>query len=96
MSAYRQADARRGSRTASAALDTLTVRPFRRYLLGQLTSNIGTWMQRAAQDLLVLHLTGNSGSAVGVVTALQFLPQTLFGLTGGFLADRFPKLCGCC
>ncbi|MEV0178766.1 MFS transporter [Streptomyces sp. NPDC050625] len=69
----------------------LTVRNFRRYLLGQLTSNIGTWMQRAAQDLLVLHLTGNSGSAVGVVTALQFLPQTLFGLAGGVLADRYPK-----
>ncbi|MGW7486817.1 MFS transporter [Streptomyces sp. NPDC054786] len=72
-------------------LATLTVRNFRRYLIGQLTSNIGTWMQRAAQDLLVLHLTGNSGSAVGIVTALQFLPQTLFGLTGGVLADRFPK-----
>ncbi|GAA3778356.1 MFS transporter [Streptomyces chiangmaiensis] len=70
---------------------TLAVRNFRRYLLGQLTSNIGTWMQRAAQDLLVLHITGNSGSAVGIVTALQFLPQTLFGLTGGILADRFPK-----
>ncbi|MEU9244431.1 MFS transporter [Streptomyces sp. NPDC048385] len=91
MSTSRQAVARGRSRTPSAALDTLTVRPFRRYLLGQLTSNIGTWMQRAAQDLLVLHLTGNSGSAVGVVTALQFLPQTLFGLAGGFLADRFPK-----
>ncbi|MEU2622049.1 MFS transporter [Streptomyces sp. NPDC007157] len=70
---------------------TLTVRNLRRYLLAQLTSNVGTWMQRAAQDLLVLHLTGNSGSAVGIVTALQFLPQTLFGLTGGVLADRFPK-----
>nr|AQT01380.1 SgnH [Streptomyces gilvosporeus] len=75
----------------SPVLATLTVRNFRRYLIGQLTSNIGTWMQRAAQDLLVLHLTGNSGSAVGLVTALQFLPQTLFGLTGGVLADRFPK-----
>ncbi|QHA10043.1 MFS transporter [Streptomyces broussonetiae] len=70
---------------------TLSVRNFRRYLFGQLTSNIGTWMQRAAQDLLVLHITGNSGSAVGLVTALQFLPQTLFGLTGGVLADRYPK-----
>ncbi|MET9073094.1 MFS transporter [Streptomyces sp. NPDC004232] len=70
---------------------TLAVRNFRRYLLGQLTSNIGTWMQRAAQDLLVLHITGDSGSAVGIVTALQFLPQTLFGLTGGILADRYPK-----
>ncbi|MGW3465484.1 MFS transporter, partial [Streptomyces olivaceoviridis] len=69
----------------------LTVRNVRRYLLGQLTSNIGTWMQRAAQDLLVLRLTGDSGGAVGIVTALQFLPQTLFGLTGGVLADRYPK-----
>ncbi|MEU7423227.1 MFS transporter [Streptomyces sp. NPDC040750] len=69
----------------------LAVRNFRRYLLGQLVSNIGTWMQRAAQDLLVLHTTGDSGSAVGIVTALQFLPQTLLGLTGGVLADRYPK-----
>ncbi|MEU1341323.1 MFS transporter [Streptomyces sp. NPDC005827] len=76
-----------GSRPRAA----LAVRPFRRYLLGQLTSNVGTWMQRAAQDLLVLHLTGGSGSAVGIVTALQFLPQALFGLTGGVLADRCPK-----
>lgn len=72
-------------------LATLTVRTFRCYLFGQLASNVGTWMQRAAQDLLVLQLTGNSGSAVGIVTALQFLPQTLFGLTGGVLADRFSK-----
>ncbi|MFJ9680538.1 MFS transporter [Streptomyces sp. NPDC101194] len=78
-----------GSRSPVTAV--LTVRNFRRYLLGQLSSNIGTWMQRAAQDLLVLHLTGNSGSAVGIVTALQFLPQTLFGLAGGVLADRYPK-----
>ncbi|MER7181986.1 MFS transporter [Streptomyces hyaluromycini] len=74
-----------------SALAALTVRAFRRYLLGQLTSNIGTWMQRAAQDLLVLQLTGDSGRAVGIVTALQFLPQTLFGLTGGALADRYPR-----
>ncbi|MER6534642.1 MFS transporter [Streptomyces sp900105755] len=73
------------------ATHALAVPGFRRYLLGQLVSNIGTWMQRAAQDLLVLHTTGNSGSAVGIVTALQFLPQTLLGLTGGVLADRYPK-----
>ncbi|MEU4925433.1 MFS transporter [Streptomyces yokosukanensis] len=78
-----------GSRPPVSA--ALAVRNLRRYLLGQLTSNIGTWMQRAAQDLLVLHITGNSGSAVGIVTALQFLPQTLFGLAGGMLADRYPK-----
>jgi len=75
----------------STAPATSGARYLRRYLIGQLVSNTGTWMQRAAQDLLVLHLTGNSGSAVGILTALQFLPQTLFGLTGGVLADRFPK-----
>ncbi|MFF4302220.1 MFS transporter [Streptomyces sp. NPDC001601] len=73
------------------ATHAFAVPAFRRYLLGQLVSNTGTWMQRAAQDLLVLHTTGNSGSAVGIVTALQFLPQTLLGLTGGVLADRYPK-----
>ncbi|WP_234316995.1 MFS transporter [Streptomyces sp. NRRL WC-3744] len=78
-------------RAGSRLPAVLAVRAFRRYLLGQLTSNVGTWMQRAAQDLLVLHLTGDSGRAVGIVTALQFLPQTLFGLTGGVLADRCPK-----
>ncbi|GAA3136642.1 MFS transporter [Streptomyces rameus] len=82
---------RPGKPVPNAVLATLAVPNFRRYLLGQLTSNIGTWMQRAAQDLLVLHITGNSGGAVGIVTALQFLPQTLFGLTGGVLADRFRK-----
>ncbi|MFF7189807.1 MFS transporter [Streptomyces sp. NPDC008222] len=78
-------------RAPSEVLATLGARNFRRYLIGQLVSNIGTWMQRAAQDLLVLQLTGNSGSAVGILTALQFLPQTLFGLSGGVFADRFPK-----
>jgi MFS family permease len=98
MSAHARTPARRtndpahpGKRVPSAVLAALAVHNFRRYLLGQLVSNIGTWMQRAAQDLLVLHITGNSGSAVGIVTALQFLPQTLFGLTGGVLADRYPK-----
>ncbi|MEU7061763.1 MFS transporter [Streptomyces sp. NPDC046197] len=78
-------------RAPSEALATLRARNFRRYVIGQLVSNIGTWMQRAAQDLLVLQLTGNSGSAVGILTALQFLPQTLFGLSGGVFADRFAK-----
>ncbi|WP_030410991.1 MFS transporter [Streptomyces sp. NRRL S-1448] len=78
-------------RAPNEALATLGARNFRRYLIGQLISNIGTWMQRAAQDLLVLQLTGNSGSAVGILTALQFLPQTLFGLSGGVFADRFAK-----
>jgi MFS family permease len=54
-------------------------------------SNSGTWMQRVAQDWLVLDLTHGSGSALGITTGLQFLPLLLFGLYGGVLADRFPK-----
>ena len=55
-----------------------------------MVSNTGTWMQRIAQDWLVLEIT-NSPLAVGITTALQFLPMLLFGLWGGLLADRYPK-----
>ncbi|MQY13012.1 Enterobactin exporter EntS [Streptomyces sp. RB5] len=53
-------------------------------------SNTGTWMQRIAQDWLVLSLTG-SAAAVGITVAMQFLPMLLFGLYGGVIADRYPK-----
>ncbi|MET8980697.1 MFS transporter [Streptomyces sp. NPDC004539] len=69
---------------------SLKVRNYRLFFVGQVVSNIGTWMQRIAQDWLVLSLTG-SATAVGVTTALQFLPMLLFGLYGGVLVDRFPK-----
>ncbi|MHC5904324.1 MFS transporter [Streptomyces sp. S6] len=69
---------------------SLKVRNYRLFFAGQVVSNIGTWMQRIAQDWLVLSLTG-SATAVGVTTALQFLPMLLFGLYGGVLVDRFPK-----
>jgi MFS family permease len=69
---------------------SLEVRNFRLFATGQLISNTGTWMQRIAQDWLVLALT-HSGTALGVVTALQFLPILLFSVWGGSLADRYPK-----
>jgi MFS family permease len=69
---------------------SLRIRNYRLFFLGQVVSNIGTWMQRIAQDWLVLSLTG-SATAVGVTTALQFLPMLLFGLYGGVLVDRLPK-----
>lgn len=69
---------------------SLTVRNYRLFFLGQVVSNTGTWMQRIAQDWLVLSLTGSS-AAVGITTALQFLPMLLFGLYGGVLVDRLPK-----
>ena len=54
---------------------------YRRYLAGSVVSNTGTWMQRVAQDWLVLQLPGNSGTALGITTGLQFLPALL--LLGG-------------
>lgn len=69
---------------------SLRVRNYRLFFAGQVVSNIGTWMQRIAQDWLVLSLTG-SATAVGVTTALQFLPMLLFGLYGGVLVDRLPR-----
>jgi MFS family permease len=54
-------------------------------------SNIGTWAQRVAQDWLVLELTNNNGSALGLVTAVQFAPVLFFSLHGGALADRVNK-----
>jgi MFS family permease len=69
---------------------SLRVRNYRLYASGQLVSLTGTWMQRVAQDWLVLELT-NSGTALGIVTALQFGPSVLLGLWGGVLADRLDK-----
>ncbi len=68
----------------------LRMRNYRLYFYGQVISNSGTWMQRIAQDWLVLELT-NSPFAVGITTALQFLPLLLFGLFGGLVADRYNK-----
>ncbi len=74
----------------SSMFSSLRIRNYRLFFIGQVVSNTGTWMQRIAQDWLVLSLTGSS-TAVGVTTALQFLPMLLFGLYGGVLVDRLPK-----
>jgi MFS family permease len=65
-------------------------RNYRLYFYGQLVSTSGTWMQTVALGWLVLRMT-NSGFAVGVVTALQFLPMLLIGTYGGVIADRLDK-----
>jgi MFS family permease len=54
-------------------------------------SNIGTWAQRVAQDWLVLELTHNNGTYLGLVTAIQFAPVLIFSLQGGAMADRVDK-----
>ena len=65
-------------------------RNFRLFLAGLFVSGTGAWVQRIAQDWLVLTLT-DSPAAVGLTTAFQFLPTLLFGLHAGVLADRFNK-----
>jgi MFS family permease len=72
------------------ALAALQVRDYRLFLSSQVVATTGLWMQRIAQDWLILELTG-SVTAVGIAVALQFLPVLLFGLAGGVIADRFPK-----
>ncbi|MFB0834736.1 MFS transporter [Arthrobacter halodurans] len=65
---------------------------YRLWVSGALVSNIGTWMQRVAQDWLVLTiLTDNSGTAVGITTGLQFLPILFLGPWAGLVADRHDK-----
>lgn len=69
---------------------SLRVPNYRRYALGSFVSNVGTWMQRMAQDWLVLVLTG-SGTALGITTGLQFLPVLLLSPYAGVIADRMSK-----
>ena len=65
---------------------------YRVWAAGALVSNVGTWMQRIAQDWLVLtQLTHHNATAVGVVMALQFGPQVLFLPLTGFAADHFDR-----
>jgi MFS family permease len=65
-------------------------RNFRILFAANFVSNIGTWAQGVAQAWLILELT-NSGSYLGIVTALQFLPTLFFSLSGGKIADKFNK-----
>jgi len=72
------------------ALTSLSVPNYRRYFVGQIVSLSGNWMQVIAEMWLILTLTG-SGLAVGLTSALQFLPMLLFAAWGGLLADRVAK-----
>jgi MFS family permease len=77
-------------RARQRAFESLHERNFRVFLSGLLMAGTGVWVQRIAQDWLVLTMT-DSPTAVGVTTACQFLPTLFLGLHGGLLADRFPK-----
>ncbi len=81
----------RGRQTFSA----LRVRNFRLFILGQLVSTSGTWMQTVALPLLVLQL-GGKGTAVGLAFSLQYIPLLVLGPMGGAIADRVDKRSALC
>ena len=65
---------------------------YRTWAIGAFVSNVGTWMQRTAQDWLVLtELTHRNASAVGTVMALQFGPQALLLPFTGYAADHLDR-----
>lgn len=70
---------------------SLRIRNYRLFFSGQVISNVGTWMNRIAQDWLVFTLTGNNPVALGVAAALQFAPTLFLSLWAGVLADRMDK-----
>lgn len=75
----------------STTFQSLKVRNYRLFAIGQLVKLVGVWMMFIAQDWLVLELSGDSATALGVVTALQFTPVLLLTLLSGRLADRYDK-----
>ncbi|HEY2630537.1 MAG TPA: MFS transporter [Usitatibacter sp.] len=76
----------------SGTFRSLRSRNYRLWASGALVSNIGTWMQRTAQDWIVLaELTPHNATAVGITMALQFGPSLLFLPFSGFAADYFDR-----
>ena len=81
--------------TARRTFVSFRYRNYRLFFYGQLTSQIGSWMQRIALAWYILELTKSpayphgSPFAVGLMAFAQFLPFTLFGLVAGVITDRF-------
>ena len=75
----------------STTFRSLTVRNYRLFATGQLIKLVGVWIMYIAQDWLVLELTDDSPTALGLVTAAQFVPVLALTLYAGSLADRFDK-----
>ncbi|HMS37660.1 MAG TPA: MFS transporter [Arachnia sp.] len=82
--------ARPGARARTFA--SFAVANYRLFFIGALVSNLGTWIQRIGQDWLVLtELTDGSSTALGIVTALQFLAVPFLAPYAGAVVDRFSK-----
>ncbi len=76
----------------SSTFRSLSEPNYRNWFAAALTSNTGMWMQRTAQDWLVLtELTDHNAAALGIGMALQLGPQLLLFPFAGAIADRFSK-----
>lgn len=73
------------------SFDSLRSRNYRLLIAGNTITNFGSWIERLCQTWLVLQLSGNSATAVGVTTTLQFAPYFFLSRAGGRLADRYRK-----
>ncbi|GIF76162.1 MFS transporter [Asanoa siamensis] len=74
----------------NTTFQSLQVRNYRLFALGQLVKLIGVWMMFTTQDWLVF-LLGGTAAQLGIVTALQFTPVLALTLLSGRLADRYDK-----
>ena len=71
---------------------SLGIHNYKLWFIGALISNIGTWMQRTAQDWLVYDiLTDQNASALGIVMALQLGPQLVIAPWAGVIADSVDR-----
>ena len=79
-------------RWAASTFRSMQGRNFRLWMIGSTVSNLGSWIQRIAQDWLVLtQLTDHSASALGIITALQFAPQVLLLPWTGTAIDKLDQ-----
>jgi MFS family permease len=75
----------------SPTFRALAIHNYRLFFIASLVTNTGAWMQRIAQDWLVVNDLGAGGIGLGITTGLQFLPFLLVTPFAGVLADRYPK-----
>lgn len=71
-------------------LELLRAGPFRRYIIGSLISDTGTWMQVMAQGWVMSTLT-NKAIMLGLVNLAAGLPTLALTMIGGSAADQFDK-----
>ncbi len=87
-----RSDKPQSTSASGGAFRSLRNRNYRLWAAGAFGSNVGTWMQRTAQDWLVLaELTPHNATAVGIVMALQFGPSLVLLPLTGWVADRVDR-----